>query len=103
MNSFAGVSTDGKGEFHGTAPVSYPPERWRLSHRTWPTKFDFEDHAYIPKIRSRDPLILEVDLMAGPVADNDEDGRHRDNEVIGPAETKADDGKPAAQSPTGSD
>ena len=103
MNSFAGVSTDEKGEFHGTTPISYPPERWRLSHRTWPTKFDFEDHAYIPKIRSRDPLILEVDLMAGPVADNDEDGRHRDNEVIGPVEAKADDAEPAAQRPNESD
>lgn len=88
MNSFAGVSTNEKGEFEGTAPISYPPERWRLSHRVWPTKFDFEDHAYIPKIRSRDPLVLEVDLEAGPVPDNDDDGRHRDNEVVEPAEAK---------------
>jgi beta-lactamase regulating signal transducer with metallopeptidase domain len=97
MNSFAGVSTDEKGEFEGTAPVSYPPERWRLSHRTWPTKFDFEDRTYVPKIRSRDPLVLEVDLIAGPVPEDDEEAEDRDNEVIEPAKPKVDDDRPAAE------
>lgn len=91
MNSFAGVSTDDKGEFKGRGPVSYPPQRWRVSHRTWPTKFDFEDHTYVPKIRSRDPLVLEVDLKAGPVPEDDEEAKDRDNEVIEPARGKADD------------
>ena len=85
MNSFAGVHTDRKGKFEGRAPVTYAPGRWRVSHRTWPMKFDFEDHTYIPRIRSRDPLVLEVDLKAGPVQDNDEEVKHRDNEVVDPA------------------
>lgn len=78
-NSFLGVQTDRDGKFEGDVPVSYPPGRWRVSHRTWKTKFEFKDGTYVPKLRSLDPLILEVDAKSEPVG---EEERHQDNEVV---------------------
>lgn len=78
-NSFLGVQTDRDGKFEGEVPESYPPGRWRVSHRTWKTKFEFKDGTYVPKLRSLDPLILEVDSKSEPVG---EDERDLDNEVV---------------------
>ena len=61
MNSMAGVHTDKQGNFSGSYPQTYPPAYWKVSHRVWKTKYEFDDLDYAGKVISRDPLILQVD------------------------------------------
>ena len=61
MNSMAGVQTDKTGHFDGTYPETYPPVRWKVSHRVWKTKYEFDDLKYAAKVVTRDPLVLRVD------------------------------------------
>jgi len=61
MNSMAGVQTDKTGQFEGRYPETYPPVRWKVSHRVWKTKYDFDDIKYAAKVVTRDPLVLQVD------------------------------------------
>lgn len=61
MNSFAGVHTMKDGHFEGTYPQSYPPVRWKASHRVWKTKYEFDDIKYRAEVVQKSPLILQVD------------------------------------------
>lgn len=61
MNSFAGVHTMKDGHFEGTYPQSYPPVRWKVSHRVWKTKYEFDDIKYRAEVVQKSPLILQVD------------------------------------------
>ncbi|MFK7777780.1 MAG: hypothetical protein QM501_06610, partial [Gimesia sp.] len=61
MNSMAGVDTDKKGIFKGTYPETYPPAYWKVSHRVWKTKYEFDDLKYAAKVISHLPFILQVD------------------------------------------
>ncbi len=61
MNSVPGVETDKTGHFDGTYPEPYPPVRWKVSHRVWQTKYEFDDIEYAAEVVTRDPLLLRVD------------------------------------------
>jgi S1-C subfamily serine protease/beta-lactamase regulating signal transducer with metallopeptidase domain/protocatechuate 3,4-dioxygenase beta subunit len=71
MNSMAGVETNSQGQFLGTYPVSYPPVRWKVSHRIWKTNFEFDDIEYRAEVIQKEPLILQVDTTK-PIQDEDE-------------------------------
>lgn len=61
MNSMAGVQTNKKGAFKGSYPQTYPPAYWKVSHRIWKTKYEFDDLKYAAKVISHEPFILQVD------------------------------------------
>ena len=61
MNSMGGVHTDKEGNFNGSYPQMYPPAYWKVSHRVWKTKYEFDDLNYAALVISREPLILQVD------------------------------------------
>lgn len=61
MNSMAGVETDKEGHFEGTYPEPYPPVHWKVSHRVWKTKYEFDDIKFSANLIQKEPLILKVD------------------------------------------
>lgn len=61
MNSMAGVFTINDGAFKGSYPETYPPAYWKVSHRVWKTKYEFDDLKYAAKVISHEPFILQVD------------------------------------------
>ncbi|QDU11483.1 M56 family metallopeptidase [Gimesia aquarii] len=61
MNSMAGVFTINDGAFKGSYPQTYPPAYWKVSHRVWKTKYEFDDLKYAAKVISHEPFILQVD------------------------------------------
>ena len=70
MNSMAGVQTDKEGRFEGSYPEPYPPVRWKVSHRVWKTKYEFDDIKFRVDIAQESPLILRVDTTK-PISGND--------------------------------
>ncbi len=60
LNSFAGTPTDKEGRFSGSYPRTYPPVHWTVSHRRWPTPYQFVDDTLDAKVISRNPLIMQV-------------------------------------------
>lgn len=61
MNSMAGVETDKKGTFKGSYPETYPPAYWRVSHRVWKTRYEWDNPNYAAKVISHEPFVLQVD------------------------------------------
>jgi beta-lactamase regulating signal transducer with metallopeptidase domain len=70
MNSMAGVETNQEGRFEGSYPEPYPPVRWKVSHRVWKTKYEFDDIKFRVDIAQESPLILRVDTTK-PLSGND--------------------------------
>lgn len=66
--SFGGIFTGKDGRFSGSYPRTYPPVHWRVSHRRWPTPYQFVDDKWDAKILSRKPFVLQVPVHAKEMA-----------------------------------
>lgn len=62
MNCVAGVSTDQTGKFEGRYPQTVPPAFWNVSHRDWPSPYEFDDKKWDAKVLTESPLVLQVDF-----------------------------------------
>lgn len=54
------VNTNKDGEFTWTFPDGYPPRLYQVSNREWMNEHHFEDRYVIPKVISKDPLVLQI-------------------------------------------